>query len=374
MKKSEIEEKISENSYRLSKLEQRINQLEEENTTLKEAVQGGDAVRALSDELYEYIGKQHQKAIEHVDNTGADLGNRIHVLSDDVYAYVDKMVLARDDALNEYKSQEWLTKFGFDNMISELQLNAVEQIIPGNRERLEALRDTHVGEKCFVIGNGPSLKAEDLDKLKEKEIFCFASKGIYNIFEETEWRPDVWAASDLRYTKLKQNDLNNMKGFPKLVCAQSILQAGIQISDAIYYPFIQADRTPRFFNQDVTRGVHFYGTVTGKLINFAVYMGFKEIYLLGCDNTSPVTTDKNGNHQLDLTKKNHFTDKYYRDENEVNQAYKYVGDILEAWKFIDKSFADIKNFCDRADIKIYNATRGGELEVFPRVSVDEILN
>lgn len=374
MKKSEIEEKISENSYRLSKLEQRINQLEEENATLKEAVQGGDAVRALSDELYEYIGKQHQKAIEHVDNTGADLGNRIHVLSDDVYAYVDKMVLARDDALNEYKSQEWLTKFGFDNMISELQLNAVEQIIPGNRQRLEVLRDTHVGEKCFVIGNGPSLKAEDLDKLKEKEIFCFASKGIYNIFEETEWRPDVWAASDLRYTKLKQNDLNNMKGFPKLVCAQSILQAGIQIRDAIYYPFIQADRTPRFFNQDVTRGVHFYGTVTGKLINFAVYMGFKEIYLLGCDNTSPVTTDKNGNHQLDLTKKNHFTDKYYRDENEVNQAYKYVGDILEAWKFIDKSFADIKYFCDQADIKIYNATRGGELEVFPRISVDEILN
>ena len=98
----------------------------------------------------------------------------------------------RDNTLDEYKNQEWFTKFGFDNMISELQLNAVEQVVPGNRKRLEALKDTHIGETCFVIGNGPSLKARNIDKLKENRIFCFASKGIYNIFEETQWRPQIY--------------------------------------------------------------------------------------------------------------------------------------------------------------------------------------
>ena len=112
----------------------------------------------------------------------------------------------------EQRNDLWFTKFGFDNMISELQLNAVEQVVPGNRKRLEALKDTHMGEICFVIGNGPSLKARDLDKLKEKGIFCFASKGIYNIFEETQWRPDIWGVSDLDYIAIKKEKLKEIDG------------------------------------------------------------------------------------------------------------------------------------------------------------------
>lgn len=373
MKKSEIEEKISENTYRLSKLEQRVNQLEEENSMLREIVEGENGpIKALRDEMYEYIGTQYQKTIQHVDYTGADLGNRIHVLSDDIYAYVDKKVLARDEAFNEYKSQEWLTKFGFDNMISELQLKVVEQIVPGNRMRLEALKDAHAGEKCFVIGNGPSLKAEDLDKLKEKGIFCFASKGIYNIFEETEWRPDVWGVSDLDYIAIKKDKLNELDGFIKLVCAQSIIKCGIEIKNAIYYPFIQAERTPKFFNQDVTRGIHFYGMITGKLINFAVYMGFKEIYLLGCDHSLPIKTDENGKKVVDTSKNLHFGSNYYSSEEEQQRAYMNILNAEKELQYATDSFKDIKYFCDQLDIKIYNATRGGELEVFPRVNFDEI--
>ena len=32
-------------------------------------------------------------------------------------------------------------------------------------KRLRMLKDTHLGEMCFIIGNGPSLSADDLEVL-----------------------------------------------------------------------------------------------------------------------------------------------------------------------------------------------------------------
>ncbi len=359
MRKKELQYRLEDTMQKVLELEQQICRLEEENLTIRK-------------DFFEYVEKKEKQLIQHIGLIEADLGKRIQTLSDGIYDHVGQQLRMRDNTLDEYKNQEWFTKFGFDNMISELQLNAVEQVVPGNRKRLEALKDTHIGETCFVIGNGPSLKARDLDKLKENRIFCFASKGIYNIFEETQWRPDIWGVSDLDYIAIKKDKLNELNGFTKLVCAQSLIKCGIKISDSIYYPFIQAERKPKFFNKDVTRGVHFYGMITAKLINFAVYMGFKKIYLLGCDHTLPIKTDENGNKIVDMSKKMHFGSNYYASEEEQQKAYMNIDNAEASLQYATDSYKDIKYFCEQLGIEIYNATRGGELEVFPRVNFDEI--
>ncbi len=46
--------------------------------------------------------------------------------------------------------------------------------------KLRKLYNIHSGKRCFIIGNGPSLKSEDLDKLRDE--ISFASNGIYLIF------------------------------------------------------------------------------------------------------------------------------------------------------------------------------------------------
>ena len=35
-------------------------------------------------------------------------------------------------------------------------------------KNLKQLKNIHVGERCFIIGNGPSLKKTDLSKLKDE--------------------------------------------------------------------------------------------------------------------------------------------------------------------------------------------------------------
>lgn len=265
----------------------------------------------------------------------------------------------------------WFTKYGYDWMISDLQMRCIEEVIPGNREKLLSLKNTHIGETCFVIGNGPSLQAKDLSKLKENNIFCFASKRINLIFDETDWRPDIWGVSDLDYIQLYKDEISKLKGFPKLICAQSVIKHDIIIDDALYYPFIQMERQPPWFNADIMRGVHFWGTITCKLINFAVYMGFKKIYLLGVDHTFPIMKNKDGKLLGDPTKMEHFS-KFYHSEEEIKQVVKNVDDIIKSKEYMDQSYHSVKWYCEQLGVEIINATRGGELEEFTRISFDDV--
>lgn len=38
---------------------------------------------------------------------------------------------------------------------------------------IRTLKNTKKGKRCFIVGNGPSLTVEDLNKLKEEDTFAF---------------------------------------------------------------------------------------------------------------------------------------------------------------------------------------------------------
>lgn len=398
MKATELEQRLTECSFRLSKIEQQLKEKEEENAELKSKIfaieqrmgvsdgtaaggtedinQLGNRIQGLSDELYEHIATQVSGVNEYMNSNIESVNNRIQCLSDELYTHLGNVLRNEHNYATEIKSgienERWMRTYGYDGMISEIQMALVEERFKGNRDKLKAMKDSHVGERCFVIGNGPSLRAEDLTRIKEAGIFSFASKGIYNIFDDTEWRPDVWGVSDLDYVEVKQDDIKKLKGFTKLICAQAYITKGIEVDDAIYYPFIQNRRTPSLFYLDVMRGVQFYGTITGKLINFAEYMGFKEIYILGVDNSFPKKIDENGNEVVDTTKPLHFKDDSYMTDDEKALVYKNIVNLGSDLAFQNKAYEQIRYACEEQGIKIINVTRGGELNMFERKSFDDL--
>ena len=56
-----------------------------------------------------------------------------------------------------------------------------------NRRRLAGFRGRHAGQRCFIIGNGPSLNRMDLVRLKEE--FSFGLNRIYLLFERIPFVP-----------------------------------------------------------------------------------------------------------------------------------------------------------------------------------------
>ncbi len=236
-------------------------------------------------------------------------------------------------------------------------------------KKLKALKATQNGKKCFVIGNGPSLRAEDLTTLKENGIATFAANRIYNIFENTDWRPMFYVCEDEYILKDIQEKINELDFKYKFIPVNFHWYNDVNINDAYY--FYQNFGTnlpnkgagPDFFSEDVSKCIPGKGSVITTCVQLAVYMGFSEIYLIGVDHSFSRMTDKNGNLIVDEKVKDHFGNQKNADEKT-----KGIFNIDAA----TLSFMDMKKFCDEHNVKVYNATRGGKLEVFPRVDFDDL--
>ena len=98
-------------------------------------------------------------------------------------------------------------------------------------------------------------------------------------------------------------------------------------------------------------------------------MGFKKIYLIGFDQNYKVSLDQEGNVVTnDKVEKDYFSDKY---KNEKTDDL-----LLPNLYEMNKAFISVAHYINNGDIdlEVYNATRGGMLEVFPRVDLDEVFN
>ena len=218
------------------------------------------------------------------------------------------------------------------------------------------------GGRCFLIGNGPSLNLEDLETLKNNNEIVFASNNFYRWFEQTSLRPDFYFIADVLDVKaeafLQEDKINFMADL--YFRSDSIKKAKnlffFEISpwaEYDYYPY------KRFFSEDLplTYGA---GSISYIMLQMAVNMGFKEVYFLGMDNDFPVVVKHDGTVIIDEKIQHHFYG------NQKFMLPTYTKDLFEA------EYTYAKECCESKGVHIYNATRGGKLEVFERVDFDSL--
>ena len=240
---------------------------------------------------------------------------------------------------------------------------------PDNKKKIKAsmnymkeCKNKYNGESCFIIGNGPSLSFSDLEKLKGMK--CFASNKIYDIFNKTKWRPTFYCISDLQllfqfHSEITQQSLENIfvsinlrLKYPQIKDNQKLHYILMHGED--FYPNL-----PNFSDNALTGFYEGY-TVTYMMLQLAVHMGFKKIYLLGIDNNFSVSLNPDGTIKKNPDVKNHFNES---DDNLANIPVLYKTDL---------AYQAAKKYADENGIIIYNATRGGKLEVFERVDFDSL--
>lgn len=237
-----------------------------------------------------------------------------------------------------------------------------------NTRRLAALKNKHAGERCFLIGNGPSLTSEDLDMLAGE--YTIGCNLIFKIYEQTVWRPSYYCVSDSGITRTHSRQL-----LDNVECKDLVIRdfpyhfMEVKPWDAIRLPYISV---PWYKVHGNFLEFHYlsHATIMSMMIEFAHYMGFKEIYLIGVDGTS---ASKKGSH---------FTDSYFSEEmkkygNAVKQKTIKNYDPAVQAVYLQKRtlwvFGLLREFSEKNGFKIYNATRGGVIEVFERANLDEVL-
>lgn len=230
--------------------------------------------------------------------------------------------------------------------------------INSTMEEIKKFKNIGKGGRCFVIGNGPSLTAKDLDKLKNE--ICFGTNRIYEIFSETDWRPTYYCALDNEVINKSKSKINKEISSKKFI---GLIDHVIcpSVDDATYIRVISCDNYSEMpkFSDNAEKYVYAGSTVTYACIQLAVYMGFKEIILLGVDHNYSVYIDENGNFFRQDGVQDHFSEK---------AGINGIGRLSH----MTLGYQAARKYADEHNIKIYNATRGGKLEVFERVEFDSL--
>lgn len=233
--------------------------------------------------------------------------------------------------------------------------------------RLEAYKDKYKGQRCVVIGNGPSLSPQDLDMLKDE--ITFASNRIYNIYDKTPWRPTFLCAQDLMVI----DDIFEKLPFVSQESELTILTTGAYdrckelakgIKNLVWMPlrYIPPKNDRYVFSDDVSQMVAEGLTITYSCMQLAAYMGFTEIYLLGIDHNYSIEIDKNGK----IVKQDTSVKNYFQGSGEAKPGN--LPQVIE----MTYAYMSAEPYSKANGFRIFNATRGGKLEVFERKNFDEI--
>lgn len=228
--------------------------------------------------------------------------------------------------------------------------------------KLRTLKNIHANRRCFIIGNGPSLKATDLDVLDKNNEITFAFNRIYHIFEQTNWRPTYYVSQDQLMARNTYQEMCAVPAVKRFFPIELKWWNHIPIHDAVFFHLSNPDDFCKpIFNTDIDKFIGNSPTVVFTAMQLAAYMGITEIYLLGVDQHFRTSRNSNGEIVVDVTAKDYFSDKYNEDKAELP---------IPSTEISLYSFISAKNYCDKHGIRIFNATRGGKLEVYPRVNFD----
>ncbi len=218
-------------------------------------------------------------------------------------------------------------------------------------------------KRAFILGNGPSLNIQDLSSL-ENEI-TFAANKIYLSFEQTKWRPSYYFVIDKLVYEQNYETIKNLK--LKKFFTIDMLEKLKKLKNSTYFNIDNTydDQKMPIFSIDPINGLHKGNTVVYSMMQFAVYMGIKEIYFIGMDFNFIVPKSENS------------SDKFVKSEGEVNHFHKDYRKVGEKWNkpnlpAIENAFIRLREYCYENDIKVYNATRGGKLEILKRIDFDSL--
>ena len=111
-------------------------------------------------------------------------------------------------------------------------------------------------------------------------------------------------------------------------------------------------------------------TVLTQCLTVAIYLGFKEIYLLGFDLDQIChTNDRTFGRFFGMSK---ITDTKFEEDAEKNLDDETT-DGWYNWWLMNKQFFLIKLFADQNNINIINGTQGGILSYFKREPIENII-
>jgi len=221
-----------------------------------------------------------------------------------------------------------------------------------NQARLQAYENQNQGQRCFIIGNGPSLRQTDLQLLKHEH--TFGLNRIYLLFPELGFQTRYLVSVNDLVLEQCAAEMHSLK-IPIFVTWRA-------------RGWFKQDQQVHFLDTDFTGPESFTGRLTGRLfegftvtyvaLQAAFAMGYREAVLVGVDHNFQTKGPANATVTSQGDDPNHFAPNYF------GAGFRWQLPDLEG---SERAYTLARQAYEAAGRRVLDATVGGKLTVFPRV-------
>lgn len=223
--------------------------------------------------------------------------------------------------------------------------------------RLARYQDRHAGQRCFIIGNGPSLRRMDLSLLRDE--ITFGMNRFYLAFDELGFETSYYVAVNELVMRQFAHDIARIRA-PKFLYWPG--RRHIPLGDDTMFLRFGAPQTR--FETDPRGRLGPGSTVTYVALQLAWYMGFEQVVLIGVDHHFESRGPAHATVVSDGEDPNHFDPRYF-------------GKGVE-WQLPDldgseAAYRVAKQRFEAAGREVLDATVDGRLQVFPKADYRRLL-
>lgn len=227
-------------------------------------------------------------------------------------------------------------------------------------------RELHKGERCFILGTGPSLnelKSHHIDILRNEVIF--AVNSYYKVVNTSELIPDYYVLMDDLYRTTWSNTFKEIEKkyrtkVPKFITdirsVPFINQQNRESNNIFLYP----KKYPvDYIDSDLSKNMFIGLNVVNTAILSAIYFGFKEIYIIGADFNSFCNQGKG---------------HAYFDADELSQSNYNLAFYLKSYGLITEFHYLISKYAKKRCVRIINLNPNSLLDAYPKMNLNEIVS
>ena len=222
--------------------------------------------------------------------------------------------------------------------------------------RLRPLRNIYQGKRCFIIGNGPSLKNTDMRKLRDE--YTFGMNRIYLMFPELGFETSFFVSINDLVIEQCAADIQKLE-IPKFIAWHA--HQWLQPDENMF--FLHTSYTGPRFAADITKRLWEGATVTYVALQVAYYLGFSEVILIGVDHSFATKGKPNTTIVSEGDDPNHFNPAYF------GKGFRWQLPDLDT---SERAYTLARETYTAAGRQVLDATIGGKLTVFPKVDYDSL--
>ena len=218
------------------------------------------------------------------------------------------------------------------------------------------LRELRRSDRCYILGTGPSLKSVDLSKL---DADVMVSNHFHRFSQANAVNPLLYFMVDPAFFTGEENQdvVTAREMYPEtgFVLCGKYLNEEIDADNVYWWCGWGPCTIPN--KVDMTKVMPSTFNVIGTAIATAIYMGYKEIVLLGCDFSS-----------FACQKLEHCYDGSESAERGMDMYFD-----LYCYSFVAKQHMELYQLAKQQGCRILNATEGSLIDAYPRVHLEDLL-